>query len=178
MEKPIYGFILSFFNVFIVYIVFANFLGWSGGAINVTGYDGVDWSNTYVGFESFRIAIDDFVHTLGPFNLKEFINAIQELTNVITFGIPRFIASLNNGFNLLELGRLLVNMFLQPIMILAYSLYALIFVLAWIVSFLVTFFKFCGGAYNISFADTSDIWEQWSYLSSEYEWHNLIPHAF
>lgn len=177
MDRPIYGFYISLFNVFIVYIVFANFLGWSGGSINVTGYDGVDWSNSYIGFESLRIMVADYQHTIGAFSISEFIVALEQLTSTLTFGIPRFIASLNSGFNLLELGKLLVTMFFQPLLFLGYSLYCILFVLVWVGSIVVTFFKLCGGAYNITFDDTSDIWEQWSYLSSEYEWRNLIPHA-
>lgn len=182
MEKPVYGFLVSLFNVFIVYVVFANFLGWSGGAINVTGYDGVDWTNSYVGFESLRIAVNDFQHSLGSFNLKGFIDAIQSLTNAITAGIPKYLASLQKGFNILELGMLLLTLLLQPALVIGYTLYCLIYVLAWVFAFLITFFKFCGGAYNITFEDTSDIWSQWSYLSSEWDWSNipssvLIPRA-
>ena len=192
MDKPIYRFFISLFEVFITYIVFANFLGWSGGAISITGYSDVDWTNSYVGFESLRIAVNDFGNSINGLSEKfgisldfqTFLKYAEGLLNVMLGGFPKFLTQLAEvgKVSWVEVAVLLVTLLLQPLFFLVYFVIVLGFVFMWATTFLVVVLRFVGGAYNIPFEDTSDIWEQWSYLSSEWDWSNipssvLIPRA-
>lgn len=179
MEKPVYAFYLSLFNLFIVYIVFANFLGWSGGAINITGYGDADWQNTYIGFESMRMMVNDFKVVLNSFGsrwfvditIENFLKLMEGLLNAILAGLPNFLTQVAHGsvgWN--EVLQFIVTMFLQPIIILAYVFLLLGFIFLWAFTAITILFKFFGGAYNLPFEENAEIWSQWSYLESEWPW--------
>lgn len=173
------AFIFSLFELFIVYIVLGNFLGWSGGAVAMTGYD-VDWQNSYIGFESFSIAIADFdkYREINWYftSVSNFLDWSKELIDTATFGIPGLIIKFANGSSLSALEWLVFffKLLAQPIMVTLYVILLLGCILSYMFGFMLIVFRFVGGAYNLHSTDTIDVWNQWSYLSSEWDWSSLI----
>lgn len=175
------AFLFSLFEMFLAYIVLGNFLGWSGGAIAITGYTDVDWQNSYIGFESFTSAINDFNFThynlaFGVLDLNHFIDYLSKELNAITGGIPELITKVANGSTLTAWDYLLffLKLLIQPLIVTLYFILILGCIFVYILSFIVVFFRFVGGAYNCVATSTDDVWSQWSYLSSEWDWSSIL----
>lgn len=175
------AFIMSLFELFLIYIVFANFVGWSGSYLNVTGYN-YDWSNSYIGFQSLNTLVADFgewiegmkIDGRSVVNMQTFIDQVARLLNAMTLGIPKLIVGItNNNFNFLLIGEFLFNFFASPLLVFAYSCTSIGIVLYWILGIIGCFLKFCGGAYNVQFHDTDDLWNQWSSVVDEWNWSLL-----
>lgn len=174
------AFLFGLFEMFIVYIVLGNFLGWSGGAIDLTNYN-VDWQNSYIGFESFTNAINDFQYThqvlsFGLFDLDHFVQYLTLELDVLMGGIPNLITKLVNVGNITawEVIEFVFKLLIQPLLVVFYFLCILACVLIYFVTFVIIFFRFVGGNYNVWASSTDDVWNQWSYLSSEWNWSSIL----
>lgn len=159
MGNVSYRFFTCLFNAFLIWVLLINFLGWSGGAINLTGIDNYnDWSTSYFGFESLFGAVKhyDYLVNLVPFfSWKEFPTHLDWLIDTICFGIPSLHDALFNGNwgdGLAALYHFATIMF-QPIMLGIH----LTIVLGHIVNILfalVQVFLMClTGAFNVPFAN-------------------------
>lgn len=100
MGNVSYRFLTCLFNAFLVWVLLINYLGWSGGAINLTSVGQVYWTNSYFGFESLFGAIGHYnylVNLVPFFSMTEFPKHLDWLLDTITFGIPSLHDALFNG---------------------------------------------------------------------------------
>ena len=208
MGNSTYRFITAFFEVFLVYIVLANFVGWSGSSLAITGVADVDWNNSYVGMQSFVLASQDFhdimhnsidvslswfdgnIYSVSLYDFASFSNLLtycRELLNACTGGLLELAISVTNGsfsYDPLDMVLVIVDLFLSPIQVIGYALAILVVMLTWVMVGATVFVRFIGGAYNIKDVAV-DVWSQWSDLSSDYidatsdwDWSSMVSAYF
>lgn len=157
MGNASYRFLIAFFDAFLWLIVFINFLGWSGGYINIGQGQSVNWTNSYFGFTSIRTmitALNSAMNTAygGIFKLSNFKRDFEQLGNVITFGAPKLIdAIISNKINLVEIGKLILTILGQPLLFLGYSVKVIAYIIHYVISFISVLFMALGGRFNMPF---------------------------
>lgn len=187
MLKPVQGFMISLFNVFLVYIVLANFVGWSGAYVDLVGSSGYEFNDSYFGFESLTMLADDFSYRINYiqvggrnlFNMNSFAYYLEKLVNVSFFGIPNVISKLENKSFLTALEGLtwFFTILFQPVIWSAYVILCVACILWWVLIGVLVMLSAFGGKYNIQFTNTDDVWNQWSYLDSEWNWDSIISYV-
>lgn len=151
------AFLISFFNMFLWLIVFINYLGWSGGYINVLASGNTtDWTNSYFGFQSVNMmvqALDKTMNSFEFFAIKNFAKHGQDVLDAITFGIVKFVTETgtSGGTDILKVLTLIVQILFQPAYFLGTLVIFLGHILWYALQFVAVLLMAFSGAFNVPF---------------------------
>lgn len=157
MGNVSYRFFTCLFNLFLAWIVLINFLGWSGGAVNLTGVSGNgDWTNSYFGFQSLFGAVKHYnycINLIPFFALKNLPQHLDWMIDDLTFGIPDVANALANGKTGDGLAFLVMfaEFCLQPLTLTVHSTIVLAHLIVIVFSLVQTLMMCITGAFNIPF---------------------------
>lgn len=169
MGNVSYRFFVCLFDALLIYIVLVNFVGWSGGYVDIlAGTTTADWTNSYFGFSSLQFMMEDLNNSFknsGSLSMSELTSAMSDLINTITFGVPKIIGWIQGGkINALDIFNLVLNLFAQPILLVVHS-FRILGVLLWYFFLLLgALLKAFSGSYNVPLNDPLD----WHSVVSEY----------
>ena len=182
MGKVSYHFFLGVFGLCFDVLLLFNFLGWSGGFLNLgtfTSASSSNWTEGYFGFQSIQLMLHDFngyTKSVGVFNISSLLSAFTELGNVLTFGIPRIISTwktfIDGSWSWNEIINIVYHLFIivaQPLLVLAYVLVIAYFLIMYAVGILTIFLSALAGNYNIHFTNPlnySDIQSDYNAFSA------------
>lgn len=145
-------FFICLFSSFLLTIVLINYVGWSGAYINLTTGSDINWTNSYFGFQSISamgIALDR-LFTESPFNIKDFIKLLNEIGQTITFNIPNLITKIiNSDVGLLDIVKVVVDIFAQPILLTVRLLISLCYVIQFALNLIIVLLMAFSGSFNI-----------------------------
>lgn len=153
MGKVSFHFFTSLFSLFLSVVVLINYVGWSGAYISLLGTSRVGWTDSYFGFQSLRtmIGVLDYQYTHGAFTLSGFITQLQNFGQTILFNVPALITKLANtgSINFLDVGKVIFDLFYQPIILLLRGIIILAYLLSFVLEFVSILVMAMSGAFNV-----------------------------
>ena len=147
-------FVLITFELLFAFIIFVNLMSFSGinffngGAFDMYGTNGNNFTNSYFGFSSLLNSIADL--DVGTLYI-DFTTAFNELFQSISVGVSAMERVVNSqGVDILLNAILfIIDILIAPIRTLLYFLRFLVFLFAYLYVILSWFTRLIGGYYNI-----------------------------
>lgn len=157
MGNVSHRFIIIIFDTFLWMFVLINYLGWSGGYINIVSFTEVNWTNSYFGLNSFWAllrGIDDSLNAWEFLSPKMFVQHLEDLLNTITFGLPKVLGlTISSGWDVINALDSVFNLLFQPIMMVIRSFVVIAHIVWYALCILFGLFNAFGGMYNIPMAE-------------------------
>ena len=149
-------FFIVFFESLLMFIVLVNYLGWSGGYIDVVGGTSVDWSSSYFGFQSIQGMISFFdkaVNLTDFFSIKKFYDHLLTFQNIVTAGIPKIMSLASQGdiqsINPIDWLSAIFILLFQPFLFIGYTFIIFAHFVWYAICLIATILQAFGGYYNI-----------------------------
>lgn len=163
MGNVSYHFFTALFNAVLIYILAINFLGWSGGYMDILGQTTTsNWNGYYFGFQSLQAMLNDLNvifgdETNGSFTLGVLRNNINSLIDTTFFGLPKVIGWIKGGnWNAMDIFTLVRHLFVQPIEVFIYTFLVVGHIVWYVFNVIGVVLKAFSGTYNIPFTDIPD----------------------
>lgn len=144
-----------------MFFILVNYLGWSGGYINIVSFSDVNWENSYFGLNSFWALLNNINTRFNsvPFlSYKMFLEHVEDFSNTVVFGLPKIInLSYEKTWNILEIVTLIVTILFQPILVVLQGSLLIVHVLWFALCILGGIFGAFSGYYNLPMSDMPDM---------------------
>lgn len=155
-----------------MFIVLVNYLGWSGGYINIATGSGVDWNNSYFGFQSiwgFLKYLDMYMNSAEFLDVPHFISHLNELQNTILMRLPLiYNAIMGAEFNVWDVLYSIGSIIFQPIVLLIWVIVILVHLVWYALCIISSFLAAFSGYYNVPMSPLPDMWEYTSQAMMSY----------
>lgn len=165
-------FFILLFELILMLIVLINYLGWSGAYINIATGSGVDWSNSYFGFNSlwgFFYYIDYFMNLYDFLSVKAFIEHLNELQNTILFRLPLlYNVIMGAEFNVWDVLVSIGTILFQPLILIGWMILILIHVVWYALCVIGGLLAAFSGYYNVPMSPLPNMWEYTSQAMMSY----------